>query len=91
MQLQSTILAIALAATSVFAQTPSLTGLPQCAQGAALGSISNSGCQLTDVGCICRNQSFLSGLQSQVQQACPSPQDQAGKLYSLARAMNDRC
>ena len=69
--------AFALAASSV-ALAQDLSGLPKCAQTPAISSIGSSGCQLTDIKCICSNQSFLSGLQSQVATACPNPADQAG-------------
>ena len=87
MQFKSSILAIALAVTAVSAQ---LEGLPQCAQAPALASIGDSGCQLTDIACICKNQAFLSGLQTKVATACTNPTDQAGTLFNQSALMYRR-
>lgn len=51
-----------------------LTSLVQ-QQSAALNSLASTGCQLTDVKCICNSAPYLSTLQGQVAQAC-SPADQ---------------
>ncbi|KAK3075106.1 hypothetical protein LTR53_001860 [Teratosphaeriaceae sp. CCFEE 6253] len=52
------------------------TALPQCAQTAFLGALPASGCQASDVQCICSNHEFLAAVQSAVQTAC-TPADQA--------------
>lgn len=58
------------------AKAQNLAGLPSCAEPALFASIQGSGCQLTDVKCLCSNQKLFPTLLSAIQQAC-SPADQA--------------
>ena len=80
MQFKASALAIALAAVPSLAQN--FGDLPQCAEGPALQAIGSTGCQLTDFGCICRDQKFLMMLQPQIEAAC-SPSDLQSKYHLL--------
>lgn len=51
-------------------QAPPFSSLPQCAQNAALASISASGCQTTDAHCICSSSAYITTLQNEVKQNC---------------------
>ncbi|CAF9920573.1 MAG: hypothetical protein ALECFALPRED_001571 [Alectoria fallacina] len=66
------VLVLTIASRQVVAQ--SVSDVPQCAEKAALSSISSTGCQLTDIECICKDQSFISSLLPVVRNAC-SPAD----------------
>ncbi|KAL2429551.1 hypothetical protein ABEF95_006727 [Exophiala dermatitidis] len=61
--------AVALAlAVPAFGQD--ITSLPQCAQSPILNAISSSGCGLTDIACICKNDDFVSGLVKLIPTLC---------------------
>ncbi|CAF9912943.1 MAG: hypothetical protein HETSPECPRED_001267 [Heterodermia speciosa] len=51
-----------------------ISDLPECATQAAFSSLTSTGCQISDIGCICKDQSFISSLLPVVEKAC-SPAD----------------
>ena len=59
-------------------QSSSLNDLPACAQQAGLASIDATGCDLTDIKCICSSVPFISTLRSYIEAHCTAS-DQAGK------------
>ena len=70
-----------LAAATIAAAAPqssSLNDLPACAQQAGLASIDATGCDLTDIKCICSSVPFISTLRSYIEAHCTAS-DQAGK------------
>ncbi|KAL8917241.1 MAG: hypothetical protein Q9208_008080 [Pyrenodesmia sp. 3 TL-2023] len=66
------LLSLLLTTTTTTAQ--SLTDVPSCASGPALTSFTSTGCPITEISCICRDQGFLTGLLPVVEAAC-SPED----------------
>lgn len=68
------LLLLALSITTTSAQTP--TDVPKCAANAALTNIKDTGCQISDLRCICNDQDWLTKLLPQVQKDC-SPADLA--------------
>ncbi|KAH8601838.1 hypothetical protein B0O99DRAFT_680953 [Bisporella sp. PMI_857] len=59
--------AVGLAAVSL---AQDITSLPQCAQDPILQAITNSGCPLTDISCICGNKKFIDGLLAKIPTVC---------------------
>ena len=51
---------------------------------AAFSSISSTGCQLTDIDCICKDQSFITSLLPIVEKDC-SPADLQSTFYPITR------
>ena len=75
----TTFVSILAAATIAVAapQGSSLNDLPACAQQAGLASIDATGCDLTDIKCICSSVPFISTLRSYIEAHCTAS-DQAG-------------
>lgn len=71
------ILLLALSITTTSAQT--LTDVPKCSANDALTNIKDTGCQISDLKCICNDQDWLTKLLPQVQKDC-SPADLASML-----------
>lgn len=63
----SAILAVATGAALAAAQ---LDQIPTCALSCAITSIGSSGCQQTDISCICQASTFLTGILSCIQGSC---------------------
>ncbi|KAK6362682.1 hypothetical protein TWF730_000138 [Orbilia blumenaviensis] len=63
----SGILAVAAGAALAAAQ---LDQIPTCALTCAISSIGSSGCQQTDISCICSASTFLTGILSCIQGSC---------------------
>ncbi|MCJ1426688.1 hypothetical protein MMC29_004591 [Sticta canariensis] len=68
------ILLLVLFVTTTSAQT--LTDVPECSYNDALTNINNTGCQISNLECICNDQGWLAKLLPQVQKDC-SPADLA--------------
>lgn len=75
------ILLLALSVTTTSAQT--LTDVPECSSNDALTNINNTGCQISNLECICNDQGWLAKLLPQVQKDC-SPADLASTLLPLS-------
>ncbi|EHY53242.1 hypothetical protein HRR83_005913 [Exophiala dermatitidis] len=65
-----TVASVAALALAVPAFAQDITSLPQCAQSPILNAISSSGCGLTDIECICKNDDFVSGLVKLIPTLC---------------------
>lgn len=61
---------ISILTLSVLTAAQDITSLPQCAQQPILNAITNSGCPLTDISCICGNTKFVSGLLAEIPVVC---------------------
>ncbi|MCJ1467655.1 hypothetical protein MMC07_006280 [Pseudocyphellaria aurata] len=64
----TSLFAIALSVAAASAQN--LGDIPQCAQTAALDSITSTGCGITDFQCICNSQSWLKSLLPDIEKQC---------------------
>ncbi|KAL9593346.1 MAG: hypothetical protein Q9179_005938 [Wetmoreana sp. 5 TL-2023] len=73
MKYTSALLSI-LALTLSTSNAQSFNDVPECASKPALAAFTSSGCSLTDLPCICKNQNFISSLLPVVKNACP-PED----------------
>ncbi|KAK0516450.1 hypothetical protein JMJ35_001053 [Cladonia borealis] len=51
-----------------------LSGLPTCAQASAISSFTSTGCQITDLTCICDDSTFIESLAPAIEKDC-SPAD----------------
>lgn len=71
------ILLLVLSVTTTSAQT--LTDGPECSSNDTLTNINNTGCQISNLECICNDQGWLAELLLQVQKDC-SPADLASTL-----------
>ncbi|KAK3619704.1 hypothetical protein LTR56_023855 [Elasticomyces elasticus] len=76
MQALQILLALTPAFTTILAQSAAEAALPQCVSAAFFAAIPPSGCQVSDVQCICSTPELLDAIHSAVQSAC-SPSDQA--------------
>ncbi|KAI4110783.1 MAG: hypothetical protein LQ339_001059 [Xanthoria mediterranea] len=74
--------AVALAAPLVKAQAISLWNIPSCAQSAATSGLASTGCDLTDIACVCSAVSFVTKLSSAVQQSCSIADQQATLTFA---------
>ncbi|KAI4223567.1 MAG: hypothetical protein L6R36_005336, partial [Xanthoria steineri] len=74
--------AVALAAPLVQAQAISLWNIPSCAQSAATSGLASTGCDLTDIACVCSAVSFVTKLSSAVQQSCSIEDQQATLTFA---------
>jgi hypothetical protein len=63
----SSVLTVLAAATAVSAQ---LDQIPPCALTCAISSLGSTGCGQTDIACICKSSSFITGLTPCVQASC---------------------
>jgi len=62
--------AISLLVLTALTAAQDITSLPQCAQQPILNAITNSGCPLTDITCICSNSKFVKGLLAEIPGVC---------------------
>lgn len=62
--MQTTIALFALLGLVAAQTVPDLSQLPQCAQTCTLQGIGASGCDVTDLACICGSQSYLDSVQA---------------------------
>ncbi|CAO1596739.1 hypothetical protein XANCAGTX0491_000571 [Xanthoria calcicola] len=74
--------AVALGAPLVQAQAISLWNIPACAQSAATSGLASTGCDLTDIACVCSAVSFVTKLSSAVQQSCSIADQQATLTFA---------
>ena len=75
------ILLLVLSVTTTSAQT--LTDVSKCSSNDALTNINNTGCQISNLECICNDLGWLAKLLPQVQKDC-SPADLASTLLPLS-------